>query len=430
MQSVATSGTTGWRNPYRDILRSYIDRRSFSSVLSRISTLAAYLVLVRIVSAVGFIVALWLCPVQIFADLGVYLAAINLAALAVFGRYETLIISAPGDRECSDAIHLCLVTGVIVVGTSGFIAGALLFDNSLPLFFVYALFGRGWLRLGLSLATRHGRYDRAVRALLPHAIGQPVLLVYFLGVGRDSLSAFVLSDLLGHIIAAVCVTISEWRAMRNLFWKPFRLRDTLGLARRNINLPVLNLPAAASAFLFATSPLYFLPGLPNIALAGTLALLFRLLDVPTSLTTSSISPILLKEISDRRKLQSCVIPRITFLLPVLVAVIVFSPISIGGATLNSFKLLPAWHVALTILPVVALFQAGIAATAPLIDIAALAGRQKLVLVINVISVGFAGTALVLLSGAPIFALFLAGFIGLSRAVAVGVLVGSSQEFAT
>ena len=85
-------------------------------------------------------------------------------------------------------------------------------------------------------------------------------------------------------------------------------------------------------------------------------------------------------------------------------------------------------MALTILPVGALFQAGIAATAPLIDIATLAGRHKSLFALNTIAVGLAGAALLFWSDAPVVAILVAGSIGFARVIVMSVwLVGSRKQ---
>jgi hypothetical protein len=354
--------------------------------------------------------------VQIFANLGLYLAAVNLAALAVFGRYELLVVAAHDERKCADAFHLCLLTGAFAVLATFVVAVTVqhLFVSYVTLSFAGALFARAWLRLGLTLATRHGRYDRAVKALLPHAIGQPAILLFLIYQGHNPFLAFVLSDFAGQLIAAACVYFSERRAFASALRAPLRPRHIGEMASVNLGLPTLNLTTAASAFLFATTPLFFLPAVPNGILAGTLALLFRLLDVPTNLTSASLGPILMKEIADRNRHGAIWISRGTFLLPAAIAIIVFGLISLGGLTLNSLELAPSWHMALATLPVVALFQAGIAATLPLIDIATLAGRQKGLFSLNIIAVVLAGSALLLWRADPMFAILMAGSIGFAR----------------
>jgi hypothetical protein len=206
------------------------------------------------------------------------------------------------------------------------------------------------------------------------------------------------------------------------------LRKISTLAAENLGLPTLNLTASASAFLFATAPLFFLPGLSNTILAGTLALLFRVLDAPTHLTSSSLSPILMKEVADRSRKGMLWFSPSTFLLPAAIAIIVFGLISLGGLTINHLALAPSWHMALTILPVVALFQAGIAATAPLIDIATLAGRQKGLFSLNIVCVAVAGSALLFWRSEPIFAILIAGSIGFARVVVMSLwLAGSGRQ---
>src|SRR5665213_687279 len=129
---------------------AYAPRLPLLGLLNKISWLALYLLIVRVFSAAGFIVALWLCPVQVFANLGIYLASISLAALAVFGRYELLVVAAHDERQCADAVHLCLITGAVAIVAVLFAALAVnhVFVTDVALLFVASLFARAWLRLG------------------------------------------------------------------------------------------------------------------------------------------------------------------------------------------------------------------------------------------------------------------------------------------
>ena len=399
------------------------------ALLRRISALAIYHLLLRVLSAAGFFIALWLCPVRIFASLGVYLAAATLAGLAVFGRYEMLIVGSRDERQSAEAVHLCtlMAAGLVAIALLVGVTISHLFGTPIALWFAGTLFARAWLRLGLTFATRHGRYDRALKALLPHAVIQPFVLVALVRRGHDPLMAFVISDFVGHMIAAAGVCISEWRAFWLSYRQPLRFRAVGALALAHYRLPTLNLTATASAFLFAVSPLLFLPGLANGILAGTLALLFRVLDVPTALTSSSMNPILMKEVADRTRDGTQWMLRTTFLLPAVIAAMVFGTISLGGLTLNSLHVMPAWHLALTLLPVVALFQASIAATSPLIDVATLAGRQQGLLTVNLVAVAATVAAFLLCGGDPILAIVLAGFVGFARVIVISLWLVAPAE---
>ena len=377
----------------------------------------------RVLSAVGFIVALWLCPIHIFANVGIYLASLSLAALAVFGRFEILIVGAQDEKQCADATRLCVIAATSVIGAVlffGLVVSTTLVPTYCAVLFACALFARAWLRVGLTFATRYGRYDRAIKVMLPHTVGQPLTLLLLIRGGYDPLFAFMLSDIIGHLIAAVCVCISEWRAFYANFRPKARYAAIWLMTKTNFRLPTINLVAAASAFLFAIAPLFLLPTLTNGILAGTLALVFRVLDLPTSLTTASLSPILMKEIADRRREGTLRAMSSIFLLPAFAAVIVFGAISIGSVTLNSLHVAPSWTLALTILPVVALFQASIAATSPLIDMATMSGRQKGLMMFNVVAVALAASVLVIWNDKPVFAILLAGAIGFSRVIAISV----------
>lgn len=425
MEISANAGPAGWTDPLVVSSGGYVPHRAVA-LARKVARIAISLLSIRILSIGGLLVALWLCPVETFANLGMYLAAVNLAALAVFGRYELLVIAADGERKCADAFHLCLLTGAfaIVVTLAVAITVQHMFVTYVTLSFAGALFSRAWLRLGLTLSTRHGRYQRAVKALVPHAIAQPVILVYLIYKGHNPFLAFVLSDLFGQLIAAGCVCWSERHAFTAMLRRPLRLREVSALASLNLGLPTLNLTAAASAFLFATIPLFYLPSVPNGILAGTLGLLFRLLELPTNLASASLGPVLLKEIADRNRHGMMWASRAAFLLPAAIAIVVFGLISLGGLTLNTLELASSWHMALTILPVVALFQAGITAALPLIDIATLAGRQKGLFALNIVSVALAGAALLLWRADPIFAILVAGSIGFARVLVMSFWLAS------
>ena len=397
--------------------------KTLVGIICQISSTAVYLLAMRVLSAIGFLIALWLCPIHVFANLGIYLASLSLAALAVFGRFEILIVGGQDESQSANATRLCVIVAVSVIGATLFF-GLVVLRPFVPaqyaVLFACALFARAWLRLGLAFATRYGRYERAVKVMLPHTIGQPLTLLLLIRDGYDPLFAFVLSDIVGHAIAAVCVSLSEWRAFYANFQPKARYGAIWLMTKTNFRLPTVNLTAAASAFLFAITPLFLLPTLTNGILAGTLALLFRILDLPTSLTTASLSPILMKEIVDRRREGTLRTMRSMFLLPAFIAIAVFGAIALGGVTLKNLHVAPSWTLALTILPVVALFQASIAATSPLIDMATLAGRQKGLMMFNVVAVALAASALTIWNDKPVFAILLAGAIGFSRVVAISV----------
>ena len=115
MKCTVNVAHTGWQQSSCGPQAVYTSWLPLLGLLHKISWLALYLLLIRICSAAGFVVALWLCPVQVFAKLGIYLASINLASLAVFGRYELLVVAAHDERKCADAVHLCTITAACAI---------------------------------------------------------------------------------------------------------------------------------------------------------------------------------------------------------------------------------------------------------------------------------------------------------------------------
>lgn len=390
------------------------------AVLREAHVIAASLLSIRVLSALGFAAALFICPVQVFASIGVLLAALNLISVAIFGRFELLIVGAHDDRRCADASHLCLgaallVSTVVFASASAF--GPSAWIPQFALLFTLGLALRAWLRLGLTYATRAGSYQAAVKAMIPHAVGQPMVLLALTSSGCEPLLAFVLADIAGHLIACIGVTINQRAAFRHNFSVLPSVARMQMLARDNLGLPTGNLVAAVSAMLFSMIPLIYLPTLANTLLAGTFALLFRMLELPASLTASSLSPILVKEVARRHcdgdRLRSDGI----FILPAAAAVVIFGVITVAALWLNVTDLVPAhFRLALAILPAVALVQASVAATAPLIEMAGLAGRQHFVLVLNLCSAALAFCALIAWRDNPLLAIVAVGIVGATRAM--------------
>ena len=403
-------------------------RTTLFEVLSKISRIASYLLLLRVLSGLGFLIALWLCPVQVFAPVGAYLAGLGVAALGVFGRYEFLILRAPDEDTSENAVQLCLCAAAAVVTCSAVAAGTLwmVMGNAILMLFPAALAARAWLRLGLTLATRDGEYERAIVALFPHSIVQPIVLVSLIAHKIDPFAAFVLSDLAGQTVAALGVHVSQRCGFPAIHFRLSKLPAVWNLALANAKLPTINLSAAMSALLFAMAPLFFLQTIPNSVLAGTMALLFRVLDIPTAITTSSVSPILLREISSRRGTRDWS-SKSAFFLPGVVALIVFGGISALALILALSHLTPKWQTAFAILPVVALFQASIAATTPLVDIATLANRQHGLLMLNGTAVAAAGVVLLCCGTEPILAIVLAGLIGVGRVLILSVWLDHVEQ---
>lgn len=389
------------------------------AVLREAHVIAASLLSIRILSALGFMAALFICPVHVFANIGVYLATLNLISVIVFARFELLIVGARDDQQCADASHLCVaaatfVSALVFVGATMFAPIASIPDFAL--LFTVGLFSRAWLRLGLTFATREGRYQAAVKAMIPHAIGQPMVLLALTSSGCEPLLAFVLADIAGHLIACVGVTISQQAAFVKNLRRMASFERIWTLARRNLGLPTSNLVGAVSAMLFSMIPLIYLPTLANTVLAGTFALLFRALELPASLAANSLSPILVKEVARRNGDENRLRSDGIYILPAATAVVIFGLIIVGGLWLQYLNLAPNIRLALTLLPAVALFQASVAATAPLIEMAGLAERQHFVLHLNLYSAALALFALIIWRTNPLFAIIAVGIVGSARAI--------------
>jgi hypothetical protein len=407
-------------------------RPVLASILGRVTKLALYLVLGRAFSATGLIVALWICPVDIMAHVGLYLALLNLATILLFGRYDALIVAAPTERRCIEATHLCIVqaglTIGLIVGASLITVEADLVSPQLGGLFCAAVVVRAVINLSMAFAIRNGRCEQAYRAMLPQSMIHPFLLVTLVAHSHDPLTAFVLADLIGFFVTAIAVAASQWTGLRASIQARVQLDRLWRLAQDNSSLPLVNLPAILSIFLFTTTPVLLLPTLPNSLQAGTLALLFRILDMPTQITASAISPVLVREVVKRVQQGAHSIEKYLVYLPLLCAALVFSAIAAAGLVLHHSGLIPHWSVALQLLPMVALFQAGVAATAPLTDMVTMTGQQSRLLAINSIALLLAGAVVLLTGRDPTITIAILGMIGFGRAIATGYwLIGDNQR---
>jgi hypothetical protein len=387
---------------------------SLSVLLKKIISVAFCLGVLRLLAAAGSFLVLCLSPLEALASVGIYLAVLNLTSLGGFGRFELLLLRAKDERQLGDSIFLCILTGCIA--TVFLLIALSAFPRLLPegvpvVCFALGLASRLWLRLGLTIAARNGRYPRAAVAMFPHALLQPIILIALLKADCNPLFSFALADITGHIIAAAGVNWSERRSLAVLFNKENDFHRAWKLASSNFDLPTANLAASASAILFAMAPAAFIATMQNSALAGTLSLLFKALDLPTALIASSITPILVKEVTDRTRAGSSTRVRLAFLLPPLAAVSVFGCIAVSSVAFRDFAWVQPWAFAAAVVPVVALFQASIAAASPLIDIATAAGRHRGIFSVNVLSVVLAASALVIWSSQPVHALLIAAAIG-------------------
>ena len=80
--------------------------------------LGGRLVAARFLSVVTLVVAAWLVDIETFAEFGVYQTLATLAAIALFLRYDTAIVSARTEAEARDALRFCVCVGLVLWGCS------------------------------------------------------------------------------------------------------------------------------------------------------------------------------------------------------------------------------------------------------------------------------------------------------------------------
>jgi hypothetical protein len=281
-------------NPISHLIHSI---SALSSVRIALALLTRHIA-ARFLSVGGLLLAIALFDIREFANVGVYLATLNIVWIAVFWRYEGLMTSSKDERSAHASARTCILIALFnlaVVGLIGVMSVAL-GVLSLPVvcMFVGGLAGRAGIRWLTQIATRQGQFMVLGRLVIVQSVVQPLSMIALMLTPLKGDHILMLSDVIGVLSAALYGT---WVLRAHM--PPLNIERALYLSqaalilRRGKSLPLFNLPASGLSVIFAQLPLLMLPLIPDNTFAGALAVAYRLLDMPTQLIGAVVTPVLL-----------------------------------------------------------------------------------------------------------------------------------------
>lgn len=385
--------------------------------------LAWRLITARLLSSLGALFAAAMYGPRTFAFMGLYLAAVKLVSLVLFLRYESAALAGESERETLAAVRLCsaVALAVMMLCLPALALGVYL--GWIPPVFapllVLSVGARGLLRLGGILANRAGDFGTLGRATTVQAVVQPLVLVALCQTHLHGATVMALSDIAGYGIAALVTVAPHRRVLLAALVAPISGADLIALAKRWSCLPLLNLPGALFSAGFTALPLIALPLLVDHDTAGYAALAVRILEIPAHLVGAAATPIILHRLSTgavglRRPFARQAVAALT-----LVAAVIF-----GGAVVMSYAIDPFlsethWHGLAAIIPVLAVFYAGVTLAGPFTEVGSLFKEQRLLAAINGIALAAAMAAFALAGEAVGAALAAVATLSLMRAAVLG-----------
>ena len=229
-------------------------------------------------------------------QLGVYVAFVSIASVAVALRYETAIVATSDRRE---AAHLTLTAFLIGVPTSLLASGVLyvLTENSImgfgvlpayaPLLVFPALFLTNVFMVVRYWFVREETFGEISRALVLRSGGRAVSQVAF-GLPLAGWLGLVMGDLVGRILGVGRMLRSAWPTVSRLALplRTNRIREVMITYRK---FPLVLLPSSLIDTLALTIPLPFVVHIYGPVAGGYFALVQRVLYLPASLIGASVA---------------------------------------------------------------------------------------------------------------------------------------------
>jgi hypothetical protein len=203
-------------------------------------------------------------------------------------------------------------------------------------------------------------------------------------------------------------------------WSARRLAE---LAFRRRSLPLYNLPGTFCALAFVLSPLLILPLSGNQALAGHVALAYRLFDVPTQILAATMTPIFLHRLRPSEDRPNVLFGR--RLLMILILPVGLAFVALAAALILADPYLAGTKLAdlSDIVPAVAAFHLFLALGAPLNESCSLYPQQRRLVVIQAAALLGSGiAAFIALSGHAEGALAALALASAGRTLALGELL--------
>lgn len=375
----------------------------------------------RMISALCLLVAASVYDLWVFADFGVYLAAMNIAGLILFMRYEGAIVGAANAQDASLAVKACVMIGgvmLIFVGCLVVLASGMGdIPWTLASLFVAGLAARGWLRLAVTYATRVGDFAVLARATAVQAVVQPALLLAFLATPMDGLIALALSDVAGHAVAALVAVWLQRRGLGQELAQPMDTGEIRGLLQRWSELPMFNLPGALMSTVFIATPLILTPMVADAHVAGALALAYRLLDLPTQLIGAAATPLVANRLQTDNGWS---VGSVTKWLLIFSAIVLaaFGLVGIVVWLLAQFVTSPKWNEVLALVPPLVMFHAALAIAGPISEAGAQFRDQRVMTLTHGLAALMGGVVFTIMDETLVTSLLIIGGIAMARALAI------------
>ena len=240
--------------------------------------------------------------------LGLCLAYISIASVALSLRYEQAIVvpaeSAMAGRLATIALRLLVPVTLAVLAILVFlIASEIGGFGALPMWTV-ALIGLSLLAFGLTAILRYwliraGRFDLIARVVVGQSVGRAVSQVAF-GAGGLGLAGLLAGEVLGRLIGLLRMFRTAWPALSAAVHEPLD-RGLKSIAFEYAQFPLAGVPSSVLNALASQVPVPLLVAYYGLPAAGFFSLVQRVLAVPLAVIGASVADALLGRISDHAR---------------------------------------------------------------------------------------------------------------------------------
>ncbi|MGL4974226.1 MAG: hypothetical protein ACRC56_02950, partial [Bosea sp. (in: a-proteobacteria)] len=241
-------------------------------------------------------------------------------------------------------------------------------------------------RVANQVVIRNGDFRALGRSTIALACVQPTVLLVAWLLGASGAVAMGLTDIVGNLAACLLLVWPSRHVLRDAWHRRDGDMSLKTAARLWSDVPIFNLPSTLLAVAFTSLPLLVVLLIADPHVAGHVALVFRILDVPVQIIAAVISPIAMNRFHlNRGHFLSVHAPMLVGGL-LLAVTGVFGSICLLAFAVESWLAETSWAGLSHFLPQIAFFQASIALAIPLIEIANLRSNQRALLVVQVLAV--------------------------------------------
>ncbi len=343
-------------------------------LLRQFAGLAGSLLISRVVAGASLIGFAALTGPEPFAPFGAYLAAVTIMSVVVSGRYEQAIMFIKGDRDATAVSWLALGIALAVTGATTIVAVVwLLFALPLP-----AALADSWLLLltapaslavraisqvALNLATRDGNFSVLGSANLVQALVQACVQFALLWAGLTPVLCLAAAEVAG-MLAAGALVLSTSPSVRSILAARPTVVELRAISIHWRMMPCWNMPTSLLSVAALSAPALLLPFLYPAGIAGQLLLGIRLMEMPTNVFASAVTPLLQKQVAGSTDKGRAIWSALNLLGALSFAGFALAAaVALAGAGLFEGT---RWAVAIAAVPWLTPYFAGLAMSGPLV----------------------------------------------------------------